>query len=70
MMTLKKLAFLSSFGLSQISLLSAQAMVGDELPETIGFTQAAPSVPLQNLSEFDYRDLEGQVAVVVYHASW
>jgi len=69
-MNAKKLTILASLGLIQISLLHAQATVGENLPETIGFTQAAPSAPLQNLSEFDYRDLEGQVALVVYHASW
>jgi len=69
-MTRKKLMILAGLGLAAVSPLHAQAMVGDSLPAPIGLTQAPASVPLQNLSEFDFLDLEGQVALVVYHASW
>jgi hypothetical protein len=47
-----------------------QAPVGDVIPETLGFTQAAPSFPLSDTSEFDFNDREGEVIVAVYHASW
>lgn len=67
---MKKLVIFAGLGLASVSALKAQAGVGDDLPAPIGFTQAAPSAPLRNLSEFDFLDLEGQVAVVVYHASW
>lgn len=64
----QKLAILAVLSLAPA--VSGQAIVGQELPETLGFTVAARSSPLQNLSEFDFNDLEGQVALVVYHASW
>lgn len=69
-MKMTRILALAGFGLASVTKLQAQATVGQELPETIGFTQAPRSAPLQNLSEFDYNDLEGQVALVVYHASW
>lgn len=67
---MKKILAVAGLGLASVAKLQAQASVGQQLPGLIGFTQAPRSAPLQNLSEFDYNDLEGQVALVVYHASW
>ena len=69
-MNMKLLSIYAGLSLAAISGLHAQATAGDTLPDQIGFTQAQPSFPLEDLSEFNYLDIEGQVAVVVYHASW
>lgn len=68
MMNVKKLVLLGVLALMRVA--DGQAVVGQDLPDTLGFTQALRSAPLQNLSEFNFNDLEGQVILVVYHASW
>ena len=63
--------FLSTIiALTVSPLVNAQAPVGDTLPETLGFSFAQPSAPLQNIAEFDLNDREGEVIVVVYHVPW
>jgi len=69
-MNFKKITLIAGMGLASMSHVSGQALVGAELPDPIGFTQAPPSFPLTNLSNFDFLDAEGEVLVVVYHASW
>ena len=69
-MTVRKMCFLAGIGVTSVSSLNGQTAVGADVPDSLGFTQAEPSFPLSNPSEFDFSDLEGQVALVVYHASW
>ena len=63
-------ALTTTIALALTPLASAQAPVGDTLPDTLGFSFAQPSAPLQNISEFDLNDREGEVIVVVYHVPW
>lgn len=62
--------WISLFGALSLLDASAQTPVGAIVPETVGFTQAPPSAPLQNLTEFSFENREGEVLLVVYHASW
>ena len=63
-------SLVASISLSLSPLVSAQAPVGDTLPDTLGFSHALPSAPLQNITEFNLNDREGEVIVVVYHVPW
>ena len=62
--------FTAAISLAFTSSALGQAAVGDQLPDLLGFTQAPPSAPLANLTEFDFNAREGEVIVAVYHASW
>ena len=63
-------SFLTVFSLALGQSASGQALVGQDLADPLGFTMAPRAEPLQNLSEFDYNQREGEVILVMYHASW
>ena len=69
---IQKLLITTGLSIATVLNLHAQAQVGDVLPTPLGFTEVDPSefIPLVNPQDVEFADLEGQVILIAYHASW